>query len=235
MKFVSVAPVCTAFALIGLASAPAMAFDEVNWIWDAQVNTEISTTAAAALVMTPTGLSQTENRQEGAGSIDSLSTVNYAKPLLLDITVSPYLGIIESSAQSIGNGGSIKSDVQTQFDSFQSYAGLISDTPGVVGATSVVTSAVNSDLSSSATSVVNNLSVDVDYLSPENALSIGNNEQFSLADVSSVSTVSTTAGLVDLGLLTDPSVSSNAAAIGNNFSSNLSLATVAPVTPLLPL
>lgn len=230
MNTLKLAPVA-AILLASMASAPSHAFDQVTWIWNADVTTNVATTAVADLVMTPTGLNQAENRQEAAGSIDSISTLDYGAPTLVNLTLSTNIGSLESSAQSVGNNGAISSDVQAQYDSFQSFTGLPTDALGVVASTSTVTSGVNAGVTSKATSVANTLSVSTEYLLPTDALSLGNNEQFALADVSALSSVTSTADLVSVALLTNPSVTSEAAAIGNNFTSKLTQAATAIVLP----
>jgi hypothetical protein len=228
---------CSVLALTATMANHANAFDEVNWIWNADVVTTVDTSATAVTELEPTGLNQAENEQEMRGNISSSSSVNDFSSLLdvdvLDLVTDAELPAIETSSQAMGNSASIDSAVQINFDSVQIFGGVEPDTIGMVSANSEAVTVIDASVDSSATAVVNSLTVDLDYTTDADALSIGNNVQSAMADVSAVSAVEavTIAGLSVLGGADSPAISSAATAVGNNFSASVGPA-IADVTAL---
>jgi len=90
--------------------------------------------------------------------------------------------------------------------------------PSEVSAVSDVSDILNATVDSSATAVVNNLTVDVTPVSGDDALVIADIVQFAFANVSATSTVSDVSinSYTNLGLIDGPIVSSVATAVGNN-------------------
>jgi len=245
-----------AIAMTAAAAGPAKAFDEVNWVWDAVVSTTIDTSVTAETTLVPLGLNQVENDQFMLGNTSSAGSVSGFENVL-DSTVipPPYpvtdLASVETSGTAMGNNATIESDVQVIYDSRQIFGGIDptagvaapisgdeSDLtiPGTITATSSAIDILNASVDSSATGVANNLTVDLDYLNPGDALAIGNNEQTALAVITSTSTVETVTldGFTGLGTLDDPTVSSTATSVGNNFGASVQQAVV-PVVPPLPI
>ena len=226
-----------AAVLAMLAGAvPAHAFDEVNWIWDANVTTTIDTTTTAITELAPTGLNQAENEQDLLGDIAATSNIsaftNAPAGALLD-PLAPVLDIVgidtssvsdlaalENNAQALGNSAAISSDVQINYDSVQNFGGLDPAEAGSVSADATSDTIYNASLDNSATAVVNSLTVDLEYTDPQNGLGIGNNVQTAMADVSANSSADmmTIAGFTGVGGLDGPALGSSATAIGNNFS-----------------
>ena len=221
-----------AVAFFAFAGLPAEAFDEVNWVWNADVSTSISTQANASVDVAPTGLNMAENEQQMQGDLISTSGVGEVSNVLgLGTSPNPItdLAAVSSDATAVGNNASITSDVQVNYDSMQSFAGVGSNltdpllglaVPGTISAISDVNGVVNGSVASASTAVANNLTIELVTASDQDAFAIGNNEQFSAAIVTSDSTVSTVSFMdfADMGSLDNPAVGSSATAVGNNFS-----------------
>ena len=221
----------SAIAILAVAN-PAKAFDEVIWTWDANVNTSIDTMTTAITELTPTGLNQAENEQETIGSVSSDSGItgfsNNLDANLSGPNPTSDLAAIETGSTAMGNSASISSDVQINYDSEQVFAGLDPATPGTVSAMSSASTILNASVDSSATAVANNLTVDLDYKTSDDAIAIGNNVQSASVSASATSSVDsvTLDGFSGLGTMSNPAVSSNATAVGNNFSVDVSQAEV---------
>lgn len=237
---------CGAIAIVATMGTTALAFDEVNWVWNADVITTVETSTIAITELAPTGLNQAENEQEMRGTISSGSTINEFGSLpdlaLLDPLVPSDTTMVESDAQSMGNSVSINSSVQINYDSNQIFAGLDPDTAGSINADSSVANITNAMVDTSAMAVANSLTVNLDYVTTDDAIAIGNNVQSALADVSATSSAETIS-ITGLSVLSDTdnqAVTSAATAVGNNFSVNVQQAAapvvdpLAPVAPLLP-
>jgi|GEM_PF-942163 len=234
---------CGAIAIVATMGTTAQAFDEVNWVWNADVVTTVETSTTVTTELEPTGLNQAENEQEMRGSISSGSTIDEFGSLpdlaVLDPVVPSDTTMIESDAQSMGNSASINSAVQINYDSNQIFAGLDPDTAGAISADSSVANITNAMVDTSAMSVANSLTVNLDYATTNDAVAIGNNVQSTLADVSATSSAETIS-ITGLSLLSgseNQSVTSAATAVGNNFSVNVQQAeapAVDPVAPILP-
>lgn len=239
---------CGALAIAATMATAAHAFDEVNWVWNADVVTTVDTSTVAITELEPTGLNQVENEQEMRGNVTSDSSVSDFSSLpdiaILDPVVSSDTAGIETNAQAMGNSANIDSDVQVNFDSSQIFGGVDPETFGTVTANSEAINTTNATVDSSAMAVVNNLTVDLDYLGADDAIAIGNNVQTTLADVSAASNVETASitGLSILGGTETLAVNSSSTAVGNNFSANVqqALAPVVdpgltdPLDPLIP-
>ncbi len=226
-----------ALVLLASQAVPANAFDEVTWIWNADVTTTIDTAVTATTDIAPTGLEQVENEQLSLGTMTSISAVTAIDNALLATLTGPApvtdLAEISSSATSMGNNGSLESDVSVAFDSQQSFAGvelavsapLVGDLadlslPGLITSTASSIGVLNAAVDNSATGVANNFQVALETTSDQDAFAVGNNVQTSLATVLSTSTVDAVsfAGFADLGTLDSPVVDSSALAVGNNLS-----------------
>ncbi|WP_457944156.1 hypothetical protein ACSTAY_04525 [Vreelandella alkaliphila] len=233
MKTLNKTALSVAIAFAGItAVSSAQAFDSVTWVWDATVNSTVDTAALSDINVTPAGLTQTENDQVGFGAMTSTSLVTAVDNLIIPIisgNAIDDLGSIESAATSVGNNASIESDVSMQTDNSQLYAGvglsvdpLITTAlvPGSILATSSVLGATNLTVDSTATGVGNNLSLDLTTTSDQDAFAIANNEQLSVALVTSTSTVDAVlfSGINGMAGTTVPSVSSAATSVGNNLS-----------------
>lgn len=226
------AGLATLFAM----AVPAKAFDEVNWVWDADVTTTVTTAADAITEVLPTGLNQAENDQQTLGS--SLATSNVTgvdNALVSGLTgAAPItdLAAVDTTATAMGNSASVDSDVQVNYDSKQVFGGVdvslaapllgdIADltVPGTVTATSSAIGILNASVDSGATGVANNLTVNLETTSDQDAFAIGNNEQTAVALISSTSLVDVVSfgGFADLGTLENAAVSSAATSVGNNF------------------
>ena len=234
---------CGAIAIMATMGSAAQAFDEVNWVWNADVVTTVDTSTMVVTEMEPTGLNQAENEQEMRGTISSGSTIDEFGSLpdlaLLDPLVPSDTTMVESDAQSMGNSASINSAVQINYDSSQIFAGLDPDTAGSVSADSSVANITNAMVDTSAMAVANSLTVNLDYATTDDAVAIGNNVQSALADVSATSS-GETISITGLSLLSgseNQSVTSAATAVGNNFSVDVQQAeapAVDPIAPVLP-
>ncbi len=229
---------CAAIAIMTTMGATAHAFDEVNWVWNADVVTTVDTSAVAITELAPTGLNQAENEQEMRGSISSGSTIDEFGSLpdlaVLDPLVPSETTMVESDAQSMGNSASINSSVQINYDSNQIFAGLDPDTAGSVTADSSITNITNAMVDTSAMAVANNLTVGLEYATSDDAIAIGNNVQSAMADVSATSS-GEAISITGLSLLSggeNQSVISAATAVGNNFSVNVQQAEAVAVDPL---
>ncbi|GMG82460.1 hypothetical protein LNKW23_16730 [Paralimibaculum aggregatum] len=227
------ASLLAASAFVGLG-APALAFDTVTWNWDADVQTQVTQTIDVTAELDATGLNMVENEQVFIGTATStsdLNTITVTPAISLDGLGTDDLARIESAATSVGNNGSIESDVKTDVDSNQltggteivdPLTGLVSvGTPAVIAATSTVTAITNAQVDSSATGVGNNLTIDV---AGGDAILVGNNVQTAYADITALSSVSgvTVTDYAGLGSLADPLVGSAATSVGNNLDVSVS-------------
>ncbi|KJZ09413.1 MULTISPECIES: hypothetical protein [Halomonas] len=226
-----------AIALTGLMSASsALAFDSVTWVWDATVNSTVDTSALSEVNVAPEGLNMTENDQTALGTISATSLVtavdNTIIPLL-DGNAFEDLAAVESIATAVGNNAAIESDVSTQTDNSQVYAGLDASVgtpltgelvdatlPGAVTATASALAILNATVDVDATAVGNNMTVDLTTLSDNDAFAITNNEQLSVALVTSTATADGVLfnGINGMGGGDTAAVSSTATAVGNNLS-----------------
>lgn len=233
MKTLNKTALSVAIAFAGItAVSSAQAFDSITWVWDATVNSTVDTTALSDINVAPAGLTQTENDQVGFGTMTSTSLVTAVDNLIIPIisgNAIDDLGSIESAATAVGNNAAIESDVSMQTDSSQLYAGvglsvdpLITSAlvPGAILATSSVIGATNLTVDSAATGVGNNLTLDLTTSSDQDAFAIANNEQLSVALVTSTSTVDAVlfSGINGMAGSSVPSVSSAATSVGNNLS-----------------
>ena len=228
---------CGALALAASLATSAHAFDEVNWVWNADVVTSVDTSTIAITELAPTGLNQAENDQETRGNISSTSEINAFSATpdvnLTGPSLTTDLGRIETSAQAMGNSASISSDVQINYDSSQIFGGVDPETFGTVTADSAALTVTNAAVDTSATAVANNLTVDLEYATSDDAIAIGNNVQSAMADVTATSTADTVSivGFSGLGDLPEPVVNSSSTGVGNNFSVDVKQA----AAPLIPI
>lgn len=220
-----------AIAVAGMTSvSAAMAFDTVTWVWDATVNSTVDTSALSDVAVAPTGLAQTENDQSTYGTITSTSLVTAVDNLiipLIDGNAVDDLAAVESSATAVGNNAAIESDVSTLTDSTQVYAGvdatlgvLDATIPGTVTATAGALGILNATVDVDATAVGNNLTLDLVTISEEDAFAITNNEQLSVALVTSTATADAVVfdGINGMGTDGTVDVSAAATSVGNNLS-----------------
>lgn len=236
MKTLNKTALSVAIAFAGItAVSSAQAFDSVTWVWDATVNSTVDTSALSDVNVTPAGLTQTENDQTAFGAMTSTSLVTVVDNLIIPVLSGNSiddLASVESAATSVGNNGSITSDVSMQTDNSQVYAGvdlsvapLITTAliPGAILASSSVLGVTNATVDSSATGVGNNLSLDLTTISDQDAFAIANNEQLAVALVTSTSTVDAVLfdGISGMANNTNPAVSSTATSVGNNLSVNV--------------
>lgn len=118
---------------------------------------------------------------------------------------------------------------------FAGALGMIA--PSSISATSTVTSILNASVDSDATAVANNMSVELEAFTPDDALLIADITQYAYADVSATSLVDDVTvnnytgfgaagmgpcGGCELGDVQIPLVSSTATAVGNNLSVRVS-------------
>jgi len=98
-----------------------------------------------------------------------------------------------------------------------------------VKATSTVSDILNASVDSSATAVVNNMSVSLTLATPADSLVIADITQFAFADVSATSKVTDVSlnSYTGLGSLTNPTIGSVATAVGNNKSITVTAPVVA--------
>lgn len=110
---------CAAFV-----SSPALAFDEVNWVWDSTVTDDITRNIAVTIDSNPTGLVQIEEFQTQIG----------------DVTATSNVSGIANNPPGIGEGGVVQIDetmtVTTNYDkpigvggSTEATGGLVSEDP----------------------------------------------------------------------------------------------------------
>ncbi len=231
MKTLKKTALSVAIAIAGMSSvSAAMAFDTVNWVWDATVTSTVDTTALSDIAVAPTGLAMTENDQSTYGTITSTSLVTAVDNLiipLIDGNAVDDLAAVESTATSVGNNAAIESDVSTQTDSTQVYAGvdatlgvLDATLPGAVTATAGAVGILNATVDVDATAVGNNLTMDLVTISDQDAFAITNNEQLSVALVTSTATADGVVfdGINGMGTDGTVDVSAAATSVGNNLS-----------------
>jgi len=227
----------SALAMTLALGASAQAFDTVQWDWEAVVTSTVTTSVTADTVLTPTGINQAENLQETFGDVSAAGSVNAVAIVLDPAAPVPYptteLALVEVGGQAMGNSASITSDVSIQYDSLQNLSGLDPTTAALITADSSALSIANAAVDSAATAVGNNLTVDLAYTDPQNAIAIGNNVQNALVAATATSSVDTVAiaSFEGLGTLENPVVSSKATAVGNNFSAKVMAAPPVVVTP----
>lgn len=224
-------------AILAGASYPAQAFDEVTWIWNADVTTTIETAVTAVTDIAPTGLNQVENEQSDFGTLAATSDVTGVEVEISPDLTGPAplddLAVVETKATAMGNSAAIESDVSIQYDSSQIFGGIAvtltdpvtgdpisAPAPGTITAASTASEILNAAVDSDAVGVANNLTVDLVTTSDQDAFAIGNNVQMAEAAITSTSMVDavTIGAYSDLGTLDSPVVSSNAASLGNNFA-----------------
>lgn len=233
MKLQKKTVLSVAIAAASVMAAPAaLSFDTINWNWDADVQTTVTTDALSNIAVTPTGLAQTENDQETYGSLDATSLVTVVDNLVIPLVGGNAVGdlaSVESVATSVGNNAAITADVSIQTDSSQTFAGvgLTLDPlnvgallPGSILATSSVIGVTNTTVDSSATGVANNLSITLDPATDQDSFALTNSDQLAVALVSTISTVDGAVydGFTGMGTLDSPTVSSAATSVGNNLS-----------------
>lgn len=97
-----------------------------------------------------------------------------------------------------------------------------------ISANSTVSEILNATVDSSATAVVNNISISMEPKSPGDSVLLADIVQFAYADVTATSSVSNVSlnNYTNLGLLDRPIISSVATAVGNNKSISVSAPTV---------
>lgn len=226
----------TMIALIG--STPALAFDSVNWNWDADVTSTVNTDAVSQINVSPAGIQQVETSQNALGSMSAISAnTAISSPLtgLLGLTSGDLVGV-STVATAVGNSASLDSDVSMAFDAYQAFSGVgatlavpltgtIADItlPGTILASATTTTVLNGTVDSQATGVGNNLVANLETTSDQDSFLLGNVVQTSAAIVTTDSTVSgvTYSPMTGLGSLTDPAVSSSATSVGNNIGVTL--------------
>lgn len=233
MKLQKKTVLSVAIAAASVMVAPlALSFDTINWNWDADVQSTVTTDATSNIEVNPTGLAQTENDQETYGSLDAVSAVTGVDNLviaLLDGNPVEDLASVESVAAAVGNNAAITADVSMQTDSSQTFAGVDVSLdplnvgallPGSILAASSVIGVTNTTVDSSATGVANNLSIDLDTMSDQDSFAITNSDQLAVALVSTISTVDGALyeGFNGMGTTDSPTVSSAATSLGNNLS-----------------
>jgi hypothetical protein len=147
---------------------------------------------------------------------------------------------VVSTATAVANNSSIDSDVAIQLDSSQlAWGGFnTEETPeqtlisaflgdqlgsmvsGDVTALSSVSDILNASVNSAATAVVNNQQIGIAATDPADGLVIADVTQFSYNRVVATSTVAnvTLNSYLNLGLVDDPQIASNATAVGNNMA-----------------
>lgn len=229
--------IAVAVAVAGMTSiSAAMAFDSVTWVWDATVNSTVDTSALSDVSVAPEGLAMTENDQTALGAITSTSLVTAVDNLiipLIDGNAVDDLAAVESVATAVGNNAAIESDVSTQTDNSQVYAGVdatvgtpltgdIVDAalPGAVTATSSALAILNATVDVDATAVGNNMTMDLTTISDNDAFAITNNEQLSVALVTSTATADGVLfeGINGMGTDGTADVAAAATSVGNNLS-----------------
>lgn len=216
-----------------MTAAPAFAFDTINWNWDADVQSTVTTDAVSSIAVAPTGLEQVESEQTSLGAMTALSTstgIDNALTGLVGFT-SDDMVAVETQASALGNSASLDSDVSMSFDASQSFGGAdltlgtgltgtLADIslPGAILATATTTGVLNGTVDNSATGVANNLTANLTTTSDQDAFLMGNNVQNAIGTVGSTSTVDAVifADVAGLGTLSAPAVSSTSTAVGNN-------------------
>ncbi|MDR5901108.1 hypothetical protein [Halomonas icarae] len=223
MKTLKKTALSAAIAVAGMTSiSAAMAFDSVTWVWDATVNSTVDTSALSEINVTPEGLAMTENDQTALGTITATSLVTAVDNLLLPLidgnTVDD-LAAVESIATAVGNNAAIESDVSAQIDNSQVYSG-IDATVGTVTATSSALAILNATVDVDATAVGNNMALDLTTISDDDAFAITNNEQLSVALLTSTATAGGVLfdGINGMGTDGTADVSAAATSVGNNLS-----------------
>ncbi len=61
---------------LGMASKPAMAFDEVNWQWDKLVTEDVIKNVLVDITVAPTGMVEIEKKQDFIGDVTAVSTIS---------------------------------------------------------------------------------------------------------------------------------------------------------------
>ncbi|MEQ8393541.1 hypothetical protein [Thalassobaculum sp.] len=176
-----------------------------------------------------------------AGSIDENGNIVSGVVDLGTVVVPPSgsydalteLPSVVSAATAVANNTSITSGVSTQIHEAQvavgfadgpiggdSFLGLGGLQKANISALSDVSNILNATVDSSATAVANNLTVELNAATPDDAVLIMDAQQWSFADVRAVSDVRrvTLNNYTNLGALDRPIVSSVATAVGNNKS-----------------
>lgn len=223
--------ITTAFAAL-FAASPALAFDTINWNWDADVQTNVAVTANATVDVAPTGLEQVEGDQVMSGNLSATGTTTGVDNVLSGLTPSlDDVLAVETQASGIGNNASLESDVAVNYDLNQDFGGVAvsvvdpltgatisTPVPGIIVASADTSGIVNGTVDNDATGVANNISVDLQAGSSGDSFLVGNSVQTAMADVTTTSTVGAISfsGVSGLGTLESPAVSSVATSVGNN-------------------
>jgi hypothetical protein len=200
-------------------SAPALAFDTVQWNWQLDANTSVDQDVNIDVSTNPTGVGIVENGQTFAGTASATSTVT-APAVSLDPASIPSVSVndvarLESSATAVGNSASISSDLSANIDSSQVVGGAVTgvsveDPQGngngngnafglndgetelgiaTISATSTLTGAQNLQIDSAAQAIANNLSINLGGPTNDDRTLLANNVQSTFATVTATSTV----------------------------------------------
>lgn len=111
---------------LGMASTPAMAFDEVNWSWDKLVTENVLKDVLVSIDVSPSGMVEIEKTQVFVGDVTASSTVS-------NITNNPPEG--DGTAQAIPFAAFI--DLEADFDdnlANNPITGVTLNTPGLTAA-----------------------------------------------------------------------------------------------------
>lgn len=222
-------------ALAISAAAPAFAFDTVNWSWNADVISSVTTGAVSDVVVAPTGLEQVEVDQTGLGDFTSTATTTGITNDVVSLTGLALDDVlaVETTSTTLGNSAALESDVSMQYDANQVFGGVDAtlstgltgslldvSLPGTLTSTSTTIGVINGTVDSGATSLANNFTADLVTTSGSDAFLLGNNVQTAYAVGTSTSTVDLVSftDVTGLGTLVDPAIASVATSIGNNIA-----------------
>lgn len=168
-------------ALSLLVAGPALAFDSVDWNWDADIYEKIYKNVDIKLKLEPTGMIMIEGMQIQTGAVSATSNVSnvwnsqpggkhkkWFQPHSFD--AETHLGLVTSAATAVGNNFSVEGDAIVQLHYGQELSGVgqfPNRTLTNVSATSNVSNIGNLMVDSAATAVGNNMSIDIASVEPE--------------------------------------------------------------------
>lgn len=203
---------------LGMAAAPASAFDKVNWEWNLVANEWVSKTIDINVDVWPTGMVLLENMQVQVGDVKAVSIVDDVKnkqfgaPVVIKnnwktvFTPPQYfapdqLPEVVSAATAVGNNSSIESDVMVEVHEGQ----FLFDTAKEIGETGGLGAVAILGLLGAGIENTHHLMGAATLVGAVSGL-------VDKADVSAVSKVSN---------ILNASVDSSATAVGNNKSINI--------------
>lgn len=231
-------------ACAALASGPAMAFDDVNWVWNSTVTDNINRNVNVQINSNPSGLVQVEKIQTQIGDVSAESTVsgihntppgigengvvsldetmtvttNYNKPIGVGNSTNASSGIVTNDPNGQIQGEFVSGTLSEQANAYTDIIDV--HLTGEIALEDV--GGVNSALdlpkvNSAATAVGNNQAIESSVSLALHDSQILSGADGSLANVRSTSTVSD---------ILNASVESAATAVGNNMDVKLASATV---------